>query len=591
MKEKKNSAPKQNKKQTKVQRKSINRLLLLPLIIIIAIVYTKSLNNQFINTWDDHGYVSENPDIRTLHGDSVDYTLKKTFSSYVLGNYHPITMLSYCIEYSKYGNNPKPYHVTNLVIHILNTLLVFFFIWLLTGQQWVAFITALLFGIHPMHVESVSWISERKDVLYTFFSLSALCTYIFYLKEERRKRLFYMLTVLLFILALLSKAMAVSIAIVFFAIDYFLGRKINLKVILEKVPFLVMSLIFGIVAIDAQHSAKALEGIVNYGFGDRILFSCYGLMTYLWKLIIPIKMSSFYSYPIKGENGFYPIAFSIAPFILLILGFLVFKSLKYGKDVLFGFGFFLITIALVLQILPVGDAIISERFTYIPYIGIFFILARWINNIIENKYEKSKSLKIPAVIALVIFSIVCSYLTIERSMVWHDNISLWGDVIKKNDKTSKAFNNRGLSYFENKQYDKALSDFNRTIQLNDDYTDAHYNRGVVYFSLKKYNEALEDYNIALKQNPKFVKAYNNRGNIYHLIGKYNEAIEDYNAALQHNPKFGKAYCDRAGTYFTIQEYQAALEDVTTAQQLGYKVDPRFIEAIQAGIKSTSQKTQ
>ncbi|MFY9309511.1 MAG: tetratricopeptide repeat protein [Bacteroidia bacterium] len=589
MKEKKHTVQKQHQKKGVSKSTSFNKLLLLPLIIITMVIYMKSMNNQFINTWDDHGYVSENPDITTLHGDSVGYTIKKTFSSYVLGNYHPITMLSYCMEYAKYKLNPKPYHVTNLVIHILNTLLVFFFIWLLTGQQWVAFITALLFGIHPMHVESVSWISERKDVLYTFFSLGALCTYIFYLKKESRKRLYYILTIALFLLALLSKAMAVSVAILFFAVDYFLERKINMKVILEKAPFILLSLIFGIVAIGAQKSAGAVEGIANYNFGDRILFSCYALMTYLWKVFLPINMSCYYNYPVKGANGMYPIGYYIAPVVIAVLGYLIFKSLKAGRDIVFGFGFFLISIALVLQILPVGDAIIADRFSYIPYIGIFFIMARWINDIIEGKNEKLTSLKLPLTGALIVFSIVCCYLTVKRTMVWKDSISLWSDAIEKYNKAPKSFNNRGLTYFERQQYDKALSDFNRTIQLEDTYPDAHYNRGVVYFTIKQYDKALEDYNTALQQTPKFAKAYNNRGNIYHLQGKYAQAIADYNAALEYNPKFGKVYCDRAGTYFTIGNYQSALADVTKAQQLGYKVDPRFVEAIQTGLNSSAQK--
>ena len=581
----KKTAAKDHKKNSK-QIKPFNKLLLLALIVITVVIYFKSLNNELINTWDDHGYVTENQDIRTLNGDSIGYTLKKTFSSYVLGNYHPITMLTYCFEYSKYKLNPKPYHVTNLVIHIFNTLLVVLFIWLLTQQQWVAFITAMLFAIHPMHVESVAWVSERKDVLYTFFSLAALCTYIIYLKKDDLKWRYYTFTLVLFILALLSKAMAVSVPITFFAVDYFLGRKFNTKVIIEKAPFILLSLIIGVVAISAQKSASALDGIVNYNFTDRILFSCYALMTYLWKLFVPINMSCFYNYPVK-VNGSYPIAFSIAPFVILALGFLLYKSMRFGKDIVFGFSFFLITIALVLQILPVGDAIIADRFTYIPYIGIFFIIARWINNVIENKTQRP-GLKLPILGIFALITLTFCYLTIQQSKVWQNSLSLWSNAIEKYDKAAKSYNNRGLVYYQADQYDKALSDMSRTIQLSDNYTDAHYNRGVVYFSLKRYDEAIADYTIALQQNPKFAKAYNNRGNVYHLTGKYTEAVADYNEAIKYNPKFGKAYCDRAGTYFTAQKFQRALEDALMAQQLGYSVDPRFIDAIQTGIKSIAQ---
>ncbi|MGB3947746.1 MAG: tetratricopeptide repeat protein, partial [Bacteroidia bacterium] len=548
MKEKTHS--KKNTPKNNLHKQSFNRLLLLPLIIITVFIYFKSLDNQLINTWDDHGYISENPDIKTLHGDSVGYTIKNTFSSYVLGNYHPITMLTYSIEYSLFKLNPKPYHVTNLIIHILNSLLVFLFIWLLTRQQWVAFITALLFAIHPMHVESVSWVSERKDVLYTFFTLASFCTYIYFFKDEKRKRLFYILTLALFLLALLSKAMAVSAAIVYFAIDYFYDRKFNSKIIIEKIPFIILALIFGIVAIGAQKSASALDGIVNYNFGDRVLFSCYALMTYLWKVFIPINMSCYYNYPQKGANGMYPIAYSVAPFIIAIIFFLVYKSMKYGKDIVFGFAFFSITIALVLQLLPVGDAIIADRFSYIPYIGIFFIIARWFNNVMEGNYPKLRGFKTPLIVGLSIVVLVFSYIAQIRTMVWFDSISLWSDAIEKCDEAPKSFNNRAVTYFERKQYEQALADFTKTIQLSDNYTDAHYNRGVIYFSLKQYDKAIEDYSAAIKQNPKFPKALNNRGNVYHLLGKYNEAIADYNKALEFDAKFGKVYCDRAGTYYT-----------------------------------------
>jgi Tfp pilus assembly protein PilF len=586
MESKKTAIKNQKKKLTPTV--SFNKLLLLPLVVIVAIIYLNSINNQIINTWDDHGYISENKDMQSMHSESVGTILKKTFSTYVLGNYHPITMLTYSMEYSKFKSNPKPYHVTNLLLHIINTLLVFCFIWLLTQQQWVAFITALLFGIHPMHVESVAWISERKDVLYTLFSLGSMCAYLLYLKQDKRQRQFYVLAVFLFLLALLSKAMAASIAVAFFAIDYFLDRKFTVKTIVEKIPFLVLALILGIVAIGAQKSASALDGIVNYTFWERISFGCYALMTYLWKLLIPMGMSCFYSYPEK-VNGSYPFVYSIAPFVVLIIAFLVFKSKNWGKDMVFGFIFFFITIALVLQFLPIGDAILADRYTYIPYIGLFFILARFINNVFENKYPKLQSLKIPLIISITAFSVICCYLTIQRCNVWHDSISLWGDAIEKCDRAPKSFNNRGLTYFETQQYEKALSDFDRTILLRDDYPDIHYNRGVVYYSLKRYDEAIQDYNIALKQNPKFSKAYNNRGNVYHLLGKYNEAIADYNSSIEYNPQFGKAYCDRAGTYFTIQKYKEALADASKALELGYNVDSRFMEAIQSSINATTQQ--
>ncbi|MGQ0827852.1 MAG: tetratricopeptide repeat protein [Bacteroidota bacterium] len=529
---------------------SYNKLLLVVLIIVTAAIYFKSLNNQ-LTTWDDKNYITENKDIRSLHGDSINYTIKETFSSYVMGNYHPLTMLTYCMEYAKYKLNPKPYHVTNLIIHLLNALLVFAFIWLLTQQQWVAFITALLFAIHPMHVESVAWVAERKDVLYSFFYLSALCTYLVYLKKEKGKWIWYTFIFLLFILGLLSKAMTVTLPIVLFAIDYFLDRKFTGKVILEKLPFIVVSFIFGYIAIEAQKSANAIDDISNYNFFDRILFTSYGIITYLWKMIAPINLSCFYDYPTK-VNGMYPAIFYIAPIIILVLAFLIYRSIRFGKDIVFGFGFFLITIVLVLQILPVGGAIIADRYTYLPYIGIFFILARWINNVMENKLQRSKTLKIPVIVGFTVFSVLCCYLTVQRCKIWNNSLVLWNDVIEKYDASPKAYNGRGDAYTIAKKYDKAVADLSRAIQLKSDYPEAYYNRGLAYY----------------------------------YLGKHEEAISDYTSAIQYNPKLAVAYYNRAGTYFTIQKFQPALEDVLKAKQYGYDVDPGFIEALQTGIKNT-----
>ena len=545
MSSKKNMNKKEQKNNT--TSKSRNTFIIVAVVLLIAIptfIYKNSLNNQFTR-WDDDAYITENTGIRTLHGDSLSITFKNTMSSYVKGNYHPLTMLSYCWEYNKSKLNPKPYHVHNLILHILNTLLVFGFIWLLTQQYLVAFITALLFSIHPMHVESVAWVSERKDVLYSFFYLAALCTYILYLKNKKQKILLYGLTFLLFCFGVLSKAMAVTLPIAFFAIDYFLNRKITTKTILEKLPFIILSFIFGYIAVEAQKSAHYISTVIaEHSLLDRMLFISYEVMMYLWKLILPVNLSCFYDYPVK-QNGMYPIGFYVSPLVMFALGFFIYKSMRFGKDVVFGVLFFFITIALVLQILPVGGAIISDRYSYLPYIGIFFIAARWINNVIENKNEQNSKFKTPSLAVLIVFSMMCCYLSFQRTKVWKDTITLWTDAIDKFDGSAQSFNARGDGYNYIKQYDKAVIDLNRAVELKQDYPDAYYNLGRAQF----------------------------------YLGKYKEAIQDYTLAIQYNPSLSVAYYNRAGTFFTIQNFPAALEDALKAKQLGYAVDERFIDAI------------
>lgn len=673
------------KESLPLQEKSLAPFFLIAafiLIIITASVYYKSLNNQ-LTTWDDDYYITNNPDIRTLHGDSVGLTFKKAFTSYVSGNYHPLTMLSLSIDYNKHQLDAKAYHVTNLIFHILNTLLVFCFIWLLSRQKWVAFITALLFAIHPMHVESVAWASERKDVLYAFFYLAALCTYIFYLKNEKRKALFYVLTFLLFAFSVLSKAMAVSLPIVLFAIDYFLGRKITLKVILEKAPFILLSLIFGYVAILAQRSGNAIH-VDYYNFLDRILFTCYGIMMYLWKLLAPFNLSCYYNYPTKLD-GIFPAIIYVSPILLLGILFLIYRSLRFGKEVVFGFGFFMITIALVLQILPVGGAIIADRYSYLPYVGIFFIAARGLNVLLENQSEKFSSLKIPAIALLVVFVGICCYLSFQRTKVWHDSISLWENAIqnekfdvaplafksratayymagnyekaisdydqyiqKTNDNPDvfcdrgialynlkrydaaikdlnqaiqlnpqllRAYHFRGLSHFNLKNYEETIKDFDLAVQLKPDYPFAYYTSGLSYYYLGRYPEAIKAYTSAISYDTKYIEAYSNRGLAYFQLKKFEEALKDYGTAIQYNPQYANAFYNRALTYDQLKKYQEAINDYTTtlqfllafpdayyyraldhfalqqfelalndaqkAKQLGYTVDPHFINTLQS----------
>jgi tetratricopeptide (TPR) repeat protein len=212
---------------------------------------------------------------------------------------------------------------------------------------------------------------------------------------------------------------------------------------------------------------------------------------------------------------------------------------------MFGCIFFLITIVLVLQILPVGGAIISDRYSYLPYIGIFFIVARWINNLIENKTKSFSKFKIPSIAVLTIFSMMCCYFSFQRTKVWKNTISLWTDAIEKFDGSAQSFNARGDGYSYIKQYDNAIIDLSRAVELKHDYPDAYYNRGRAYF----------------------------------YLGKYNEAIQDYTSAIQYNPSLSVAYYNRSGTFFTTQNFPAALKDALKAKQLGYAVDPRFIDAI------------
>jgi tetratricopeptide (TPR) repeat protein len=547
---KQNKPHPQQKKELPSEKGLLANAWLWPLLLVIITwaLYHASLNNE-LTTWDDKNYINENTFIRSTKSDSLKmlFTPGVETGGYIMGNYHPLTIVSYAMEYGKHGLDPRPYHVTNLVFHVLNTLLVYLFILLLSrGKRVAAFLTALLFSLHPMHVESVAWVAERKDVMFTFFFLAALCVYVKYIRLQKGWLPWLLLAVALFVLSLLSKAMAVTLPVVMLLVDYYEGRKLDARLIIEKIPFFILAVIFGLIAVKAQASAGAIGSFETYTFSERIILSCYGLCLYLYKAILPIKLTCFYSYPGK-VNDHLPAFVYLFPLIIAALLFLAWWSRRFGRTVLFGAAFFLVTIALVLQILPVGGAIIAERYTYIPYIGLFFMFSMWITALLEKHISaKPAVLGVCAVLAIAFFIAAK-----QRTKVWKDSVTLWSDAISKDKKAPVPFNGRGDAYNMQKKYDLAIADFQQALSLQEKYHEAHYNLGLAYY----------------------------------YKGLHQEAIKEYTRAIQIKPDLAVAYFNRSGTYYTLQQFQPALDDALKAKQYGYNVDPRYIEALQQGVNS------
>jgi len=583
-------------------------LWLASILLLTYIAFSPSLKNGFTN-WDDNVYVGENSLIKNLSGDNI----KKMFNTEnaVSNNYHPITILSLAIDYKISGYSAKTFHFTNLLFHLLNTALVFWFIFLLSGNKIiVALIVALFFGIHPMHVESVAWISERKDVLYTFFFMAALIAYYKYIHYQGKKKvLLYAFILLLFLLSVLSKAMAVVLPMVFLLIDYYKGRKFDKYVVLEKLPFFALSLVFGILASHIQ--SGAIAKFETFTWLQRFAFASYGMINYIYNLFIPVNLSCFYPYPNLIE-GHLPILFYIAPFVVLALFLLVILSTKKNKIIAFGFLFFCITIALVLQFISVGQVIMADRYTYVSYIGLFFPIAMgydWLQIQSGKKYNLYKKLSMLLLIACISFAL---WLTYGRCKVWENSDTLWTDAIRKYP-SSEPFRNRG-SYLVNKsaydlgekkiaenEYDRALEDFNISIKMSptnakvfinraniyglkskfdlslSDYSKAieldksdaqtFFNRAITYSIMKQFDKAVADYTTALIIRPDFIKAKENRAYVYVDNGNYDKAIADLNELIQLDATNANYYFYRGFAYFKTENIAAALADNTTAIQL------------------------
>ena len=425
---------------------------------------------------------------------------------------------------------------TILLIHLINVALVYVLVNLMFKETIISTIVALLFAIHPMHGESVLWVAERKDVLYTLFYLASI---IFYLRHIRTKDLTgfknllgpdYLLTFILFICALLSKSMAVTLPVVLILFDWFYSRKFSINQIIEKIPFFALSILFGIIAIISQKASGAVnKNILNTNIADRFFMLNYSVSFYLTKLVAPFRLSAIHSFPIKA-TGYLPIEYYLSPLLLIVIIFLIFKSGKMKKVIIFGTLFFLITISVVLMVIPVGFALVAERYTYVPYIGLFIIGGSFYNNIQERTLKYSAKIKPYVLPVLVAYCIIFSIITYNRIDVWKDGMSLYTDIIEKYPDSGYAYINRG--YLETDQPEIAMADFNKGLALNPNDEIAFCNRGLLKANLDDYKGALEDYNKAISLKRDFAVAYFNRGISRLILKDTVNACDDWHKAVE-----------------------------------------------------------
>jgi protein O-mannosyl-transferase len=542
--------------------------ILLVILIITFISYFNVLKNGFTN-WDDQIYVTENPQFIYQGTGSFHFLL----TNYYAGNYHPLTMLSLALEYKISGQNPFLYHLTNLILHLLNTLLVFIFTRKLFKNDTIALITAAFFGLHTIHVESVAWIAERKDVLYAAFYLLSLIFYLKFLENPTNKGFwiknkYYLLCLGFFLLSLLSKAQAVTLSLVLFLIDYYRGGKmVNLKRDINKIPFLVLSLFFGIIALMAQKFSGAITDKVHFALVEKIIMVSAALTDYLYKLILPVHLSAFYPYPVKYEGHLLPEYWFYLVTLVCFIALAVF-ALKKSRILTFCFFFFLLNLMLVLQILPVGGAFMADRYLYLPSIGFFILFAYGIHKIAIFKENKTT---IVLYIILGSYLVLLSFLTFKRAEIWKDSITLWTDVLNKYPKTERALINRGNAYFDQVKYSLAGQDYYIALSVNPSSFDAYLNRGRLKAIQGDLIGAIADQNQSILIWPQHHLPYFNRAILYSITGKKSAALADLNKCLELRPDKAEAYYYRAILENEMGMKNEACRDVKKSISLGYNV--------------------
>ena len=411
-------------------------------IVLTAMAFYGIWNNSFTN-WDDNDYVIENFLIHSLSWRNI----LRIFSplTFISGNYQPITILSYALNYAEGKLNPAGYIFADLCIHLLNVLLVFSFIRKLSGKDFIASLCALLFGIHPMHVESAVWISGRKDLLYTFFYLLSSLSYLSYLERKTGSAMLrYSVACILFICSLLSKSSAITLPVVLFLMDYYRVRKFSMKMVLDKIPFIVLSIILGLWAIKGQHESGSLFGNEAFSLFSRISIACYSFMFYVVKFFIPIKLSACYLYPAISQS--LPLRYSLSPLFAVAAGIAAIYF-RRSKAFVFGFGFFLINVIFILHFIPVGATVTADRFSYCAYIGLSFIIAYCFKTIVSGLpstgngktggylHIVSKTLVIvPGILIIAVLGFAAH----ERCRVWKNSVTLWTDVLASAPDRSQA---------------------------------------------------------------------------------------------------------------------------------------------------------
>ena len=580
-------------------------LLLLGVLVFTGLCLIPMLNNGFTN-WDDDVYVTNNLIIKTPDWQAI-FTKPSAF------NYHPLTMLTLAFNYAISGMDPFSYHLVNWLLHILNTALVFLFIYKISGNKIiVAAFTSLIFGIHPMHIESVAWVSERKDVLYTCFFLLALMQYWNFLETGKRSRFFY--CILFFILSLLSKPAAIILPFVLLLLDYWHGRPLTWKVLAEKIPFLLFSLLFGFITIKVQ-SAEAIVGLDTYPLWARFFFACYTIMIYAARFFVPYPLSAFHPYPSVNSLGL-PVLLS--PIFIIALLILLWLKRK-DKLVVFSLMFFIVNLLLVMQFISIGLTIISERYTYVPYIGLSFLVGMWLNkylNSISGTFIKA----IPFAIAFVF-----GFISFQRTKVWKDGDTLWADVVKHypNEATPrsnhadylrkmaalpeyksqseelmrkaldessmaiklkpthiKAYVNRENIYLILGKDSLAMADAETLLKLEPSNSQAFYTKGFAYMRFDRADSSLFWFNKSIETDPNADFVLNSRGTLlFNKFQRYNEAIADFTRAIQLNPQ-GEYYYNRSNCYFRLGDIAKAKSDALTALQKKFIIPDAYKSSLQ-----------
>jgi tetratricopeptide (TPR) repeat protein len=549
---------------------SQNRLRIGAALVLIAVTilaYAPIFRCDFVN-FDDPNYVTENANVQAgLSIQGVAWAFTTTHASY----WHPLTWLSLQLDTQLYGFVPRGYHLTNLLLHTVNSVLLFWVLCRMTGATWPSFLVAALFALHPLHVESVAWVTERKDVLSTLFGLLALAAYVVYTQRPGLGR--YLCIILAFTLSLLAKPMLVTLPFVLLLLDYWpLGRwtpsapaRVPWRRLLwEKFPLLGLSVASSITIVLAQHGGEALRSLDAFPLAARIENAILAWVIYLGKAFWPVYLGVFYPHARQGL----PLGPVVAAgFVLVGITAVVVREARRRPYLMVGWLWYLGTLVPVIGLVQAGSQALADRFTYVPLIGVFLMVAWGL----EEWRQRYRSL---AVLPVLVLS-ACAVLTWIQVGYWHDSRRLWEHTLQVTGDNYLAHWNLADFYLKKDppEPQAAVPHMLESVRIRP-LAGNHLDTANVLFRLRKLSEAAIQYRKALQLDPNSAEAYNNLGTICFRQGKLDEAHRLYGEALRLEPFNAQVHRGLGWAYLREENWQRAVEHLTEAVRL----DPRAAEA-------------
>jgi hypothetical protein len=520
-------------------------ITLLFLLVASLVIFWPATKHNFLINWDDNQYVVENP---IVHGLTLE-NLKRVFTTNFVGNYAPIQMISYMLDYEIWGLHASGFIFINILLHAANGILFYLLLRRLYGEKVWVFFASLIFLFHPVQVESVVWVSQRKNLLAMFFFLIGFHLYALYKqREEKPEPAFYWLSLVAFVFSLLSKSVAVIFPLVLLLFDLCYRKERGFgALVLNKIPFIFLAVAFGFVAIQS-HSAQVQGGGTSYHGGSlyaTLLTMLPVFIRYLTMILWPANLSAFYDPSIKIHVD-YEVA--LAAFLLVLLCLMGVMLYRRKRDLFLWFVLFFVGLLPVSQIVPIVT-LMNDRYFYFPMLGAAaFLSVAAIRDVTWSELLHSKKY-IPVSIICILVIGACSAATLHRIPVWQSSYTLWGDAVKKVPNVPLAHDCFGEGLLQQRRFDEALKEFKKALSLQPNgptetldtgvrnaKANTYNNLGAAYGMMGMTDEAIENFAIAVQLNPGFDRAYFNLGNALMHKGLIDQALKSFQMAVRLNPR-------------------------------------------------------